>query len=249
LAAFLSKALTRLFKFADEHMAMYSKRLRELSPSWGSARSRALWVVGLASAAAFGFVRFTTLVDVDPHVQSLSTPAVRAMAPETVSVPAPDGAPDGLKAQDPLWAVLTASQRQALSPLEPIWPTMQESARSRWLAIAGRFQSESPANQARMHARMVEWTRLSPQQRTEARLRYLQTAKIDARLKRERWEAYNKKEETRRERVATSQMTVIPPVSVNAGTGATTVFLPQLARSTGESMLVDPSAPLGEQRH
>ena len=93
-----------------------------------------------------------------------------------------------------------------------------------------------------MHARMVEWSQLSPHQRTEARLQYLKTAKVDARWKRERWEAYKKKEADQGDAVTTSPMRVIPPFSVNAGTGATTILLPQLAGMTMDTLPAEEAA-------
>ena len=206
---------------------------------------RVLWIAALASVGAFGLVRFAALVETDSQVQSLQPPVVHEMASAVSSAPTSDGVPDGMKAPDPLWASLSASQRQALSPLEPIWPTMDESARHRWLAFARRFHLQSHAVQAKMHARMVEWSKLSPQQRTEARLQYLKTAKVDARWKRERWEAYKKKEADQGDAVTTSPMRVIPPFSVNAGTGATTILLPQLAGMTMETLPAEEAAQSG----
>ena len=211
----------------------------------GAVADRVLWIAALASVGAFGLVRFAALVETDLRAQSVQAPVMHEMASAVGSAPESDGVPDGMKAPDPLWASLSASQREALSPLEPIWPTMDVTARHRWLAFARRFHLQSHAVQAKMHARMVEWSKLSPQQRTEARLQFLKTAKLDARWKRERWEAYKKKEADPHERVTTSQMKVIPPASGNAGTGATTIFLPQLAGMTMETLPAEQAALSG----
>jgi len=80
-----------------------------------------------------------------------------------------------------------------------------------------------------MHAKMALWSKLSPSQRAEARLRYLQAAKLDAKSKRERWEAYNKMEPIQRPRTqASNQIEVVPPLSVRVRPGATTMMMPQL---------------------
>jgi hypothetical protein len=134
---------------------------------------------------------------------------------------------------DPSWPRLSLAQRQALAPLEQVWPTLSESARRRWLVIAASFQSKSRAIQDRMHARMVQWSKLSSSQRAEARLRYLQTAKLDARSKRERWEAYKKTEpDQHRPTHASHQIEVVAPLSVRARPGATTMLMSQLVART-----------------
>ena len=81
-----------------------------------------------------------------------------------------------------------------------------------------------------MHAKMAQWSKLSSLQRAEARLRYLQTAKLDAQSKRERWEAYKKTEPGQRHptQAASNQIEVVLPLSVRARPGATTMLMSQL---------------------
>jgi hypothetical protein len=89
-----------------------------------------------------------------------------------------------------------------------------------------------------MHAKMAQWSKLSSSQRAEARLRYLQTAKVDAKAKRERWEAYNKIEHGQRARThAANQIEVVPPMSVRVHPGATTMTIPQLLGRTQTAAL------------
>jgi len=120
-----------------------------------------------------------------------------------------------------------------LAPLERVWPTLNEDVKRRWLVIASSFASKSRDTQDRMHAKMAEWSKLSSPQRAKARLRYLQAAKLDAKSKRERWQAYNKMQPGQRPRTqAAHQIEVVPPMSVRASPGATTMLMPQLLEGT-----------------
>jgi len=83
-----------------------------------------------------------------------------------------------------------------------------------------------------MHARMVEWSMLSPTQRAEARLRFLQAKRAGASAKRERWAAYTKSDAGHAQHSTAVQPRVIPPVLVEAGPGATTVLMPRLLGSS-----------------
>jgi hypothetical protein len=81
---------------------------------------------------------------------------------------------------------------------------------------------------------MAQWCKLSSSQRAQARLRYLQTAKLDAQWKRQRWEAYEKSEPGQRQAraAASNEIEAVPPLSVRARPGATTTLMSQLLEST-----------------
>ena len=188
--------------------------------------------VGLL-AVALGLVRFATRDDADRPGALSPVAGVAASAP-TPAISAVAAVPTGSAVQSPSWRRLSASQRQALAPLEQVWPTLSEGARRRWLVIASNFPAKSRATQDRMHARMAQWSKLSSSQRAEARLRYLQTAKLDAQWKHQRWEAYEKSEPGRRQarETASNEIEVVPPLSVRARPGATTTLMSQLLERT-----------------
>ena len=190
--------------------------------------------VGLL-AAALGLVRFET-PDADRPGAPSPVAGVAASAP-TPAISAVAAVPAGAVVQDPSWRRLSSSERQALAPLEQVWPTLGEGARRRWLVIASNFAAKSRATQDRMHARMVQWSKLSSSQRAEARLRYLQTAKLDAQTKRQRWEAYKRTEPGQRQPMAAAskKFEVVPPLSVRASPGATTTLMSQLLERTQTS--------------
>ena len=201
-----------------------------------TSRLALLGGVGLL-AAALGLVRLATRDDADRPPGALSPVAGVAASAPTPAISMVAAAPTGAVVQNPSWRRLSAAQRQALTPLEQVWPTLSEGARSRWLAIASKFPTKSPATQDRMHARMAQWSELSSSQRAEARLRYLQTAKLDAQTKRQRWEAYKRTELGQRQPMAAAskKFEVVPPLSVRASPGATTTLMSQLLERTQTS--------------
>ncbi len=199
-----------------------------------TSRRALLGAVGLL-AVALGLVRFATHDDADrsrpgalPPVAGIGCVGADACHQCAAAVPT------GALVQDPSWRRLSSTQRQALAPLEQVWPTLSEAARRPWLVIASNFPAKSRATQDRMHARMAQWSKLSSSQRAEARLRYLQTAKLDAQSKRQRWEAYQKTEPGRRQptEAASNEIEVVPPVSVRARPGATTTLMSQRLERT-----------------
>ena len=192
-----------------------------------------LWAVGLLGAA-LGLVRLGN--DEVPKQDELvaPSPAAGVAASGATSATAVTAAMlSGPVVEDGVWTRLSAMQRDALSPLEQVWPTLNQTVRSRWLVIASSYGSKSRETQDRMHARMAQWSKLSSAQRAEARLRYLQAAKLDGRTKRERWQAYNKMQPGQRPRTqAANQIEVVPPMSVRGRPGATTMLMPQLLGTT-----------------
>ena len=188
-----------------------------------------LWAVGLL-AAALGLVRLASREESARNELVATPPLAGVAAVGTTSATGQTAAVLSLPVvQDGAWTALSATQRDALAPLEQVWPTLNESVRRRWLVIASSFASKPRETQDRMHAKMAQWSKLSPSQRAEARLRYLQAAKLDAKAKRERWEAYNKIQPEQRPRTqAANQIEVVPPMSVRVHPGATTLMMPQL---------------------
>jgi hypothetical protein len=93
-------------------------------------------------------------------------------------------------AEGPKWAALTPSQREALAPLEREWPTIDAPRKSKWIEIANRFPAMSIADRQRVQERMIAWARLSPVERTQARLSFQEAKQLSAQERQSRWEAY-----------------------------------------------------------
>ena len=90
----------------------------------------------------------------------------------------------------PVWHELTAAQQEALAPLAPLWSTLSESRKRKWLALSANFRALSPEEKEKIHSRMTEWVTLSNQERIQARINYAQAAKLAPEERRAQWEAY-----------------------------------------------------------
>ena len=88
------------------------------------------------------------------------------------------------------WQALTPAQREALAPLEREWPGIDAARKQKWIALAGRFNTLSPEERARINARMVEWAKLTPAERGQARLRFEEARQLPVPDRSERWRAY-----------------------------------------------------------
>lgn len=71
--------------------------------------------------------------------------------------------------QGPSWAKLTATQKEALSPLESLWNDMEAHRKQKWIRIADRFHMLSPEQQQLAQERMQEWVSLPAIDRRQAR--------------------------------------------------------------------------------
>lgn len=96
----------------------------------------------------------------------------------------------GASANGGSWNGLTAPQKQILAPLQKDWPSLDAQRRQKWLEVASRFNSLPTEEQARVKERMVEWSRMSPAQRTRARLVFQEARQLPADERQARWEAY-----------------------------------------------------------
>jgi hypothetical protein len=89
-----------------------------------------------------------------------------------------------------LWRELTSEQQMVLRPLEAHWARMDDSGRDKWVNVAKRFKGLSAAEKNRVQERMSQWSKLQPQERGEARLRFQQTRQLTPDQRQEKWAAY-----------------------------------------------------------
>jgi hypothetical protein len=110
-----------------------------------------------------------------------------------------------------------------------MWKTMTEDQRGRWRRIAVRVRKENVDEQRRVQTRMVEWARLTPKQRADARLHFVQaTHRSSARQRRERWRQYVALAPEHRPLVKPSKVPEsVPPADVRPGAGGTTMLVTQ----------------------
>ncbi|PHM21792.1 MAG: hypothetical protein CK604_00815 [Curvibacter sp. PD_MW3] len=127
------------------------------------------------------------------HAQGEVTPpasVVTGGAASTAPQPAPRKSPAAKQVNQQTWQKLTPAQQQALSPLADNWHELGEDRKRKWLEISKNYHTLPPAEQAMMHSRMSEWVSLSQQQRTQARLNFVETKKLSPQEKAAKWQAY-----------------------------------------------------------
>ncbi len=108
--------------------------------------------------------------------------------------PAPKKVAAKAKAQvRPAWAELTADQQKVLAPLKADWESLEPERRHKWIGIAKRYPAMTVQSQERVQRRMQAWSRLSPEQRRQARETYKQIVKVPPEKRgnlREQWAEY-----------------------------------------------------------
>lgn len=116
------------------------------------------------------------------HAQPRPASAVASAAGKAPAPPKPSTGPS--------WSELKPSAQAALKPLRNEWASIDDLGKRKWLQIAERYPAMSATDQARMQDRMIEWTKLTPQERGKVRLQFLEAKKIPATNRQADWEAY-----------------------------------------------------------
>jgi len=137
-----------------------------------------------------------------PHA-SHDAPVATHSAATTASVP--QTPVKGAQALDkPLWRELTPAQQAALEPLRTEWDTIDGVRKKKWLALSRRFGSMNPTEQDRVHERMRQWMRLTPEQRNLARENFNKARKLAPGDKAATWESYKQLTPGEKQRLAQS---------------------------------------------
>jgi hypothetical protein len=92
--------------------------------------------------------------------------------------------------QGPVWSALKPAQREALRPLEREWPSIDSARKRKWIEIADRYPNLPAQEQSRLQARMTEWTRLTPLERSQLRLNYQEARQVPTQDRQASWDAY-----------------------------------------------------------
>lgn len=126
-----------------------------------------------------------------PLLAILACAALLGCAGEAVAQGAkPAPAAPAVREDGVRWQSLTPAQREALAPLEHDWPTIDAPRKQKWLALAARFKTIPPEERARIQTRMAEWAKLTPAERTQARLRFEEARQMPAPDRSARWQEY-----------------------------------------------------------
>lgn len=104
--------------------------------------------------------------------------------------------------EGPIWSSLKPAQRDALKPLEREWSGIDNLRKQKWLEIADRYPSMSSQDKSRLHERMAEWAKLSPMQRGQVRMNYLEARQAPPQNRQASWEAYQALSDDQRRELA-----------------------------------------------
>lgn len=127
----------------------------------------------------------------------------------------PAAAPAAL--EKPLWKDLSASQQLALQPLASEWDGMDAVRKQKWIDISNRFASLKPNEQQRVHERMRDWLKLTPEERRKARENYTLSKELGKNQKASKWEQYQQLPEEEKRKLAADaankkqKITNLPP--------------------------------------
>jgi hypothetical protein len=203
------------------------------------------------------------------HDAGNDRPADARGAAATAGVAGTQAASGARVLDKPLWSELSPAQQLALAPLHPEWDTIDGVRKKKWLALSRRFGSMNQAEQARVHERMRQWMRLTPEQRNLARENYNKARKLAPGDKAATWESYKQLTPGEKQRLAQSAARknaptvnapaagngIVAPTSCPAGTtrrGASCISLsapaaiptaPAITQPAPASAPVTPSAP------
>lgn len=116
----------------------------------------------------------------------------------------------------PTWRELSPAHQRILAPLEPLWNTIPELNRHKWVRIADQYPKYSADEQARLQARMAEWVQMTPQQRRLARENYQITRSLTPEAKTEAWNRYQQLPEEQKKNLAAAEKVPRRPGAVSA---------------------------------
>jgi hypothetical protein len=145
------------------------------------------------------------------------------------------------------WASLSRAQQAALQPLAGEWNKLDAPRKQKWLDIANRFASMKPDEQARVHERMRDWIKLTPEQRRTVRENYARAKKIDPSQKSAQWQQYQQLPEEQKKKLASEAVQKKVPVAKAPAAAATPALAPPPAPATAVPVVPPPTpapAPL-----
>jgi len=99
-------------------------------------------------------------------------------------------APAAASSSDKSWQLLSPQEKTILAPLSSQWPSMNDQVREKWRSVARGYPKLSPDGQARVRERMTGWSSASPQERSEARLRFQNARELPQSDRQQKWQAY-----------------------------------------------------------
>jgi hypothetical protein len=80
----------------------------------------------------------------------------------------------------PTWNELTPAQREALAPLSRDWNTFDADRKRKWIEVAAKYPNLSPGGKQKLHERMGEFSKLTPEQKKTARENFRRAYEVPA---------------------------------------------------------------------
>ena len=203
------------------------------------SKARNGWIIGgtaLGACALAGASWVYANQDAPPAAPAaMPVPALKPAAP---AVPVKNAG----KLQ---WASLSRAQQAALQPLAGEWNKLDAPRKQKWLDIANRFASMKPDEQARVHERMRDWIKLTPEQRRTVRENYTRAKKIDPGQKSAQWQQYQQLPEEQKKKLAAEAVPKkVPVVKTPAAAVAPAIAPPAAPASTAPATPAATPAPL-----
>lgn len=103
------------------------------------------------------------------------------------------------------WHRLDEMQRIALAPFAAQWDRFSPAQQRKWLAIASVYPRMSLEAQQRLHARMVRWTQMTPDERRIARENYEMSRVLPPNARQQAWRAYQALPDAQKEKLAAAE--------------------------------------------
>ena len=119
------------------------------------------------------------------------------------------------------WGDLKPPQQSILRPLQGDWSAIDSPRKQKWLELAARFPNMSLTEQGRVQARMVEWTKLTPQERGQARVNFQEAKQLPAQDRQSRWDAYQRLSDEQKRELAARAALPAPRPGAEAGPKST----------------------------
>jgi len=105
-------------------------------------------------------------------------------------------------ATKPRWVDLTPAQKEALAPLAGEWDQINAARKKKWLEIGNKVALMTPDEKQRVHERISDWVKLTPEQRRVARANFAQAKKLEPNDKFTQWQNYQQLSEEQKKELA-----------------------------------------------
>ncbi len=115
--------------------------------------------------------------------------------------PPPPASKPGTALPSVRWDSLNAEQKLALGPIQSIWDEQSRDQQRKWLQVANRYRTMKPEEQTRLHARMADWAKLTPDQRRKARENFKSVKGLPPEVRDAQWQNYQALPDERKQAV------------------------------------------------